>query len=58
MAREQIDQRKGNLNLGRLVVVEFSDKAMALAAYDDYAKEVMPLRPGGTLDAFIVEGTQ
>ena len=54
---EQIDRRKGDLKLGRLVLVEFSDKAAALAAYDEYAKEVMPLRPGGTIDLFIVEGT-
>lgn len=55
---EQIDRRKGNLTLGRLVVVEFADKAAAVAAYDQYVKEVMPLRPGGTSDLFIVEGTQ
>lgn len=53
---EQIDRLKGDLILGRLVVVEFSDKAAALAAYEEYAKEVMPLRPGGTSDLLIVEG--
>ena len=50
--------RTGDLNLGRLVVVEFSDKAAAFAAYEEYAKEVMPLRPGGTIDLFIDEGTE
>lgn len=55
---EQIDQRKGDLKLGRLVVVEFAHKAAAIAAYDEYTKEVMPLRPGGTSDLLIVEGTE
>ena len=53
---EQIDRRKGDLKLGRLVVVEFADKAAAISAYEEYTTEVMPLRPGGTSDLFIVEG--
>lgn len=54
---EQIDRRKGDLKFGRLVIIEFADKAAALAAYDEYTKDVMVLRPGGTSDIFIVEGT-
>lgn len=55
---EQIDRRIGDLNFGRLVVVEFADRATALAAYEEYAETVMPLRPGGTSDLLIVEGTE
>jgi uncharacterized protein (DUF1330 family) len=55
---EEIDWRKGNLNLGRLVVVEFADKASAVAAYEWYMRDVAPLRPGGTIDMFIVEGIE
>ena len=55
---EQIDRRIGDLNFGRLVVVEFSDRATALAAYEEYVEDVMPLGPGGTSDLFIVEVTE
>ena len=55
---EEIDRRKGVLNFGRLVVIEFIGKAAALAACDECSQSVMPLRPGGTSDLFIVEGTQ
>ena len=55
---EQIDRRKGDLKLGRLVFVEFADRAAALAAHEEYTNEVMPLRPGGTSDILIVEGTE
>ena len=54
---EEIDRRVGELKLGRLVVVEFADKAAAVAGYEAYKSEAMPLRPGGTLDLIIVEGT-
>ena len=54
----QIDRRIGDLNFGRLVVVEFSDRATALAAYEEYVEDVMPLGPGGTSDLFIVEVTE
>jgi len=40
------------------VVVEFADRATALAAYEEYVEDVIPLRPDGTSDLFIVEGTE
>ena len=55
---EQIDRRIGDLNFGRLVVVEFSDRATALAAYEEYVEDVMLLGPGGASDLFIVEVTE
>jgi len=55
---EQIDRRICDLNFDRLVVVEFADRATALAAYEEYVENVMPLGPGGTSDLFIVEGTE
>ena len=55
---ETIDRRVGALNPGRLVIVEFADKPTAVAAYEEYKRDAMPLRPGGTLDLLIVEGVQ
>ena len=54
---EQIDRRIGDLNFGRLVI-EFADMATALAAYEEYVEDVMPLGPGGTSDLFIIEVTE
>jgi uncharacterized protein (DUF1330 family) len=54
---EEIDRRVGELKIGRLVIAEFADKAAAVAGYEAYRNEAMPLRPGGTHDLIIVEGT-
>ena len=54
---EQRDRRIGELNFGRLVI-EFADMATALAAYEEYVEDVIPLRPDGTSDLFIVEVTE
>ena len=52
-----IDQREGRLNLGRLLVLEFPDKRSAVAAYEEYMRDVLPLNPRpNKRELFIVEG--
>ena len=53
---EEIDRRVGGSSLGRLIIIEFADKATAVSATEAYMRGWMPLRPGGTLDLVIVEG--
>jgi uncharacterized protein (DUF1330 family) len=51
------DVREGRTNFDRFVMVEFADKASAIAAYEDYHREVAPLLGPVDRDMFIVEGT-
>lgn len=48
---------EGKANFERIVVLEFADKAAAVAFTDQYQKEAAPLLGPVDRDAFIVEGT-
>jgi uncharacterized protein (DUF1330 family) len=53
----QIEHREGKLDIGRLLVFEFADKASAVAAYEEYMRDVYPLNPRpNKRELFIVEG--
>jgi uncharacterized protein (DUF1330 family) len=50
-------KREGEPKYARLIVVEFSDRAKAEAAYEQYARDCLPLLRGPDRELFIVEGT-
>jgi len=50
------DVREGSTKFDRFVMVEFPDKASAVAAYEQYHAEVAPLLGTVDRDMFIVEG--
>ena len=50
------DAREGNTKFDRFVMVEFADKASAVAAYEQYHAEIAPLLGPVDRDMFIVEG--
>ena len=55
----EFDRREGNLDLTRLIVIEFPSMADALAVYDsdEYRQNIMPYRLAGSdCDIFIVPG--
>jgi uncharacterized protein (DUF1330 family) len=57
IASNDIDYREGKLGIGRLLVIEFADKPTAVACYEEYAKDVVPLNPSKfKRELFIVEG--
>lgn len=51
-----MDVREGSADFNRFIVVEFADKATAVAAYEQYHREAAPLLGPVDRDMFIVEG--
>ena len=59
ISSNEIDHREGQLNTGRLLVLEFADRATAAAFYEDYKRDVVPLNPNKPKrDLFIAEGVE
>ena len=55
----EIDHREGKMDIGRLLVLEYADKATAVAALEEYLRDVMPLNPNKPKrEMFIVEGVE